>query len=262
MTDDLLKQYTSALRQEFDGASAAPEATRARVIRNLAERKPRRAKWWAIGIPALALLGGSTAWAAAHGQLGVMVKQATIALGLSIEDEVEAPAPAPAPRRPGAQAVTAAPVEKVVEEDESLAAPAEEPEDPAPRVTSPLPRSATETPQGPSPEELAQKRAQEEQEKAIIAYKKGHDAHYGQGNCATAISAYDSYLRQYPAGSFVLEARYNRAVCLVQVGRLAEAQTALRPFAQGQLGGYRQTQAQSLLDALFEATDGDESDAP
>src|SRR5690606_30277365 len=96
MSDDLLSKMTRALAEEHDGATAAPGATRARVVRTLAERKPRRRKWLAVGIPAFVLFGGSTAWAAATGNLPpVMQKVVAILIGDVAVDEpaVEAPAP-------------------------------------------------------------------------------------------------------------------------------------------------------------------------
>ena len=47
MSDDLLAQMTDALRDEHDGATAVPEATRGRVIRQLSERKHQRP--WDLG---------------------------------------------------------------------------------------------------------------------------------------------------------------------------------------------------------------------
>jgi len=49
-----------------------------------------------------------------------------------------------------------------------------------------------------------------------------------------------------PRGRFANEARYNRAICLVRLGRHAEAQRDLEPFASGAMG-YRQNEARQLL---------------
>jgi hypothetical protein len=53
-----------------------------------------------------------------------------------------------------------------------------------------------------------------------------------------------------PNGALSPEARYNRAITLARLGRKAEAASALAPFARGDYGGYRQTEAQSLLEVL------------
>jgi hypothetical protein len=57
-------------------------------------------------------------------------------------------------------------------------------------------------------------------------------------------------LRAYPRGHYALEARYNRALTLVRLGRTEEASRALRPFAEGTSHGYRQAEASALLEAL------------
>ena len=50
-----------------------------------------------------------------------------------------------------------------------------------------------------------------------------------------------------PQARFFLEARYNRAIALVRLGRKAEAVEALRPFAAAPPGSYRRTEARDLL---------------
>lgn len=258
MSDDFLSQYTSALKQEHDGSTAVPEATRARVIRTLAERRPRRAKWWTVGVPALVLLGGSTAWAGASGQLTVLVHQARVAFGIvedapaqsappsKLKKKSEAWAPQVSPQAP--QPVQPEPEPEVMSEEVS--------KQPTPTsahlgknklATQPeLTKSVAEDPA------LAQARALESA--ALLAYKQGHEAQFAHGNCSQAVAHYSSYIAKYPSDRFVLEARYNRAVCLVELGQMSEARTALRPFARGDFAGYRKAQAQALLDALAEST--------
>jgi len=48
----------------------------------------------------------------------------------------------------------------------------------------------------------------------------------------------------------LVDARWQRALCLVQLGRRDEARAALEPFARGEVGAYRRDEAQSLLDTL------------
>jgi len=57
-------------------------------------------------------------------------------------------------------------------------------------------------------------------------------------------------LRSAPNGRFATEARYNRAICLLRLGRDGEARQALEPFASGKMG-YRQNEARQLLDELM-----------
>ena len=49
---------------------------------------------------------------------------------------------------------------------------------------------------------------------------------------------------------FAPEARYNRALSLVRLGRTQEARSALEPFANGAYGGYRKDEAKALLDRI------------
>jgi TolA-binding protein len=84
------------------------------------------------------------------------------------------------------------------------------------------------------------------------AYGRAHRAHFEGGPPERALAAWDDYLRRYPRGAFGPEARYNRALCLARLRRLEEAERALLPFADGQLGGYRRAEANQMLDWLHE----------
>ncbi len=250
MNDDLLSKMTSALADEHDGATAVPEATRARVVRTLAERKPRRRKWLSIGIPAFVLFGGSTAWAAATGNLPpVMQKVVSVLIG---EAEVEEPVvEAPQPKKfgkwtPPAPAPEAeAPAPEVAEEE-----PEEVVEEPAAEVSEPEPVASVT--KNPKPLSEATKKAAlpPEDHTALLTYRAAHRAHFQQGDCAGAVSGYRKYLREQPGGTFALEAKYNLGVCLIRMGQSAEAKRLLQPFADGTYGNYRKEKSQELIDAL------------
>jgi len=79
------------------------------------------------------------------------------------------------------------------------------------------------------------------------AYGRAHWAHFDQGAPERALAAWDDYLRRYPQGTFEPEARFNRAICLVRLRRFAQAERALRSFADGRLDGYRRAEAEQLL---------------
>ena len=57
-------------------------------------------------------------------------------------------------------------------------------------------------------------------------------------------------MRTYPHGAFEPEARFNRAICLVRLRRFAQAERALRSFADGRFGNYRRAEAEQLLSWL------------
>ena len=84
------------------------------------------------------------------------------------------------------------------------------------------------------------------------AYGRAHRAHFDGGRPERALGAWDDYLRLYPRGTFVPEARYNRALCLARLRRFEEAERALLPFADGRLDGYRRAEANQMLDWLHE----------
>jgi TolA-binding protein len=84
------------------------------------------------------------------------------------------------------------------------------------------------------------------------AYGRAHRAHFDGDRPERALAAWDDYLRRYPRGAFVPEARYNRALCLARLRRFEEAARALLPFTDGRLGGYRRAEANQMLDWLHE----------
>jgi hypothetical protein len=130
------------------------------------------------------------------------------------------PARTPSVSRPRVRAVRAAPPE--------VAEPAPTP---APAEVAPVPRE---------PSELDPFR------RAQALQQRDHDY-------AAALSAWDAFLRRLPQGSLALEARYQRALCLVRLGRRRDAERALTPFAGGrEPGAYKQAEAEALLTALRE----------
>jgi len=85
---------------------------------------------------------------------------------------------------------------------------------------------------------------------ADALYKRAHALHFGAQDPAGALRAWDAYLAAAPTGRFAAFAHYNRGLCLLRLGRTAEARRVLQVFASGGFGGYRRAEAQSLLDAL------------
>jgi hypothetical protein len=92
-------------------------------------------------------------------------------------------------------------------------------------------------------------------------YAEAHALHFVTRDPARTLAAWDRYLAVAPADArsgLVLEATYNRAICLVRLGRRAEAREALRPFADGAYGAYRREDARALLASI----DVDQTSAP
>jgi TolA-binding protein len=87
-------------------------------------------------------------------------------------------------------------------------------------------------------------------EAEIRAFRVADDLYRRHGQLDAAVDAYRRYVRDYPAGRFVPEAKYNTALALMKLGRTAEARPLLQPFADGLYGTYRRDAARKLLDAL------------
>jgi hypothetical protein len=238
--DRMIDDAAGALRAETSGPSASTQSTRARILATHRARSARSSQvttWLAMAAAVLLLLGGSTAWAYWTGRLDRF-------LGLETPAE---PSTAAAPESPPAPASThrtaTAPITPPIVPE---IAPVP---DVAPVVTPEAPPSAVETavaePETPpasdeEPVDPAERRA----------YREAHRLHFEDHDAGAAIVAWDRYLRTYPRGRFALEARYNRALCLVRTGRHEEARAALEPFVRGSHGGYRQAEATALYEAL------------
>lgn len=84
----------------------------------------------------------------------------------------------------------------------------------------------------------------------LAAYERAHRVHVAANDAASALAHWDRYLADFHDSPWEPEARYNRALCLVRLGRNDEAQRALSPFAHGAYGGYHEREAKALLAAL------------
>lgn len=111
---------------------------------------------------------------------------------------------------------------------QKLEAPVELPPEPP---TPPAPPKQTETVAGVSP-----------------LYRKAHELYFHDADYDKALVAWDDYLAKEPNGQFAVEARYNRALCLIHLSRFQDAHDALLPFANGEVApaGYRQDEAKRL----------------
>lgn len=263
MNDDILRQMTRALSEQYDGATAVPEATRARVIRTLAERRPRRKRWFSLGIPLFVVLGGSTAWAAATGQLERIVESAARVVQWQTQETLPPTDGIDKKRLAGVGQWRPSPPAEALE---PAVAPDEEPENRAEEVPPLLPSrqdfkdtrpnekakahlSAVDVRRDSKPVEAVS----EEDHAHLLLFRSAHRAQFSDGDCSRAISIYERYLLLNPKGPFNLEAKYNRGVCLVRTGRHQAGRAALEPFAQGVYGDYRRSQSAEILQALSAA---------
>jgi len=179
-------------------------------------------------IPLAAVLVGSTAWGAGTGRIQSVWRALTVRM--SHGD----PPPIRENVRP---AGTRAQAERA-----PVTEPAEVPaasEMPAAREVPPAPPPLAAKPRATGPD-------------ARALYRAAHQAHFADLDPARALTAWDAYLTAFPGGTFALEARYNRALCLIRLDRSAEARLALEPFARGDHGAYRRAEAAALLEALPE----------
>jgi len=235
MTDDLLKAATQALKEETaDGAADGP-FTRARVMASLHQGKVKRRTRLAFVLPIAACLAGGTAWGAATGRLPAVFH--------AISQAVSYTAKAPEPKQTPPSSTPSLPPAPATPEPAVAPPGAPEPEKTSqaePPRTQPLVSAKPAA-------SLAASAAFQDTDGDL--YRLAHEAHFTSHDYARALSGWEQYLRAAPRGRLATEARYNRAICLLRLGRDAEARRALEPFASGKMG-YRQNEAQQLLNEL------------
>lgn len=112
-----------------------------------------------------------------------------------------------------------------------------------------------DVPTPPPPVTVAKSKAQtpivdDSERRGLRAYRDAERLQFTDKDYAAALEAWDRYLPLGGKSPLVIDARYDRALCLVHLGRRDEAREALGPFARGELGAYRQAEAQSLLDGM------------
>jgi TolA-binding protein len=236
MSDDLLKAATQALKEEATG-EVDGRFTRARVMASLHQGKVKRRTRLAFLLPIAAVLAGGTAWGAATGRLPAVFQSIGQLVSYSSKAPSEPKAkPAPAAAAPAApRVVETAPPPPA---PEPVAQPAQVKSAPAPSASAAL---------------AAPSASAAFQDTDGDLYRLAHEAHFARHDYASALAGWDAYLRAAPGGRLATEARYNRAICLLRLGRDTEARRALEPFASGFMG-YRQNEARQLLEELTPPT--------
>ncbi|MET0283630.1 MAG: hypothetical protein ABW352_04150 [Polyangiales bacterium] len=268
--DDLLERASRALRATPppDEGELAQAKMRMLAAHQAATKKGsgRTLRWV---LPLAAVLAAGSALAATPQGREMLASVVNRVVGYEIlapAKLAQQPAPKKLKLQPPSEPTpvpAAEPAVRVAEpaiEEPALEEPAQQPLAIAPvRVPKPRKREAApalvhEAPAAPEPAPTVEPAKEEPAPIAsadLAKYKAAHKAHFQQRDFALALHGWELYLRQFPNGTFALEARYNRAMCLLRLGRNDEARRALTPFARGELGaGYRQAEATKLLEAL------------
>jgi hypothetical protein len=255
--NDPLQDVVNALRETTSGEeSGAARYTRSRVLAAVRLQKRQRVFKVTFGLPLAAILVGSGAWAASGQSLPVFVERVSVVLGLREAPSSLTPAksatkthrqtlPPAASSEPSALAESAVSAPDAVEQE--LARTDWAPE-PARAVSSEPPASTQPIARAKSQPVPPQDSRVTEQELSL--YETAHRAHFVDKDSSLALNAWNEYLRQVPHGRFAVEATYNRALCLLRLGRTHDARLALTPFAKGVYGSYRKTEATALLEQL------------
>jgi hypothetical protein len=232
---DLLEAATQALKDETAEGHDDGRFTRARVMASLHQGKVKRRTRLAFVLPIAACLAAGSAWGAATGKLPAVFH--------AISQAVSYTAKPPEPKAPShpVQAPGAAPLPAASSPQPSAVEAVPTPLPAAPALKTDPATSAKPTPA------LSSSAAFQDTDGDL--YRLAHQAHFTAHDYGRALSGWDAYLRAAPRGRLATEARYNRAICLLRLGRDAAARQALEPFASGKMG-YRQTEALQLLNEL------------
>jgi hypothetical protein len=244
MSERELREHARALRASRDGSFAGAATTRQRIL-VAAHRRRRGRRVLVVACASMAtLLVLSTAWAELSGALPRVVAfvRATERPGHH-ERAAAHSAPAPASASASAPTIAFAPTPPPASASASI-----DPVSRSPSRAVVSSREASAVRVRGAPRLAADTDAAAEES----AYEAAHRAHFTERDPAKALRGWDAYLAAYPDGRFALEARYNRALTLVRLGRTGEARAALGPFADGRYGTYRRAEARELIDALAE----------
>ncbi len=278
--DDDLKDAFRSVRDRYDGETDEPNLTLQRALfrARTGERRRRLTRW--VVLPIAAALVASTAWAGVTGRLtpGVDMWLETLHGEHAERSGPQPPRTSPPPPPPVTSAEPAPPstsnepapaiVELVppstpIAQPPVIAQPIASSPPPASRATTPaepartvavtpppeaLPPAAPVVPAELPPAHASPAASAQDPHAALFA--EAHRIHFLERDPQRALSAWDRYLAVAPSGRFAPEARYNRALALVRLGRHAEARSELTPFANGAHGSYRRDEAKALLDAL------------
>jgi hypothetical protein len=239
MTDDLLKAATRALHEDTADDGEDGRFTRARVMASLHQGKVKRRTRLAFILPIAACLAAGTAWGAATGRLPAMFHAVGQLVGYSSK---------PSEPKTDEHRANASQKPATAPEAQVPPPPVEVPTEPA-AVADVKPELAKAEPAPSAKLTAAPSSSASFQDADGDLYRLAHEAHFTSHDYGRALEGWNAYLQAAPGGRLATEARYNRAICLLRLGRDAEARQALEPFASGKMG-YRQNEARELLEEL------------
>lgn len=265
MSERLERAFRS-LREIEDGHNPRADETLARVLGDLRAIQGRRSRsnvtrMWLL---AAAILAFSSVAAARSGSLHRVLR------ALSFADRHEPRIPSPSSVQPATSVLaplpSAAPIASAATDSVQPAPPATPPQEPAaPQLVTAAaphrqPRPWTAAPQKPvaRAEAFATDRTPVTSKapagRSVVSddetFEHANDLHFAGADPAAALDSWNDYLRRFPGGRFVPEARYNRAIDLLKLGRSAEARDALQPFADGVYESYRRDEARAILRSM------------
>jgi len=247
MTNDALAPWIQAYRDENSGASLDARAIRRRVLVGMGARQRRRLTALRFVLPVAATFIGSVALAASQGALP---RLEDVRAWLGVAETPSAPLPI-APRAKAKRGHQSSPAPSAAPPAPSAVLPA--------ATVAPAPAPTPEPAASLSLEDLPVEpvkptRPRRVSENALsidlAAYEQAHRLHFGGSDPARALGAWDAYLASHPSGTFAPEARFNRAVCLLRLGRRSEARAVLEPIAEQSPGAYGRERARNMLDAM------------
>jgi TolA-binding protein len=262
--DDVVTRASSVLRDAYSGETETAALARQRILASVSRKSSKKRFRLFLGTPLLAVIVGSTAWAAQGGRLEAVWHTVASVLSSSGPESNAVRAAASAPKQhPAARtadltdpATNELPTTNEAAEHSADSIPESSPTQSTRQAATPEPSvehrasaiARPKTQKAPVPELPAAPVAPPDLE--LVVFRKAHDLHFSGNSPDSAVTAYRDYIQQFPSGRFVPEARYNLALNHIKLGDKALARQELTPFAEGKFGGYRKADAQRLLEAL------------
>jgi hypothetical protein len=207
----ILDEATRALREDGAMPAMRKRALRDRVLATPRKRKLRAIRW---AMPIAAVLAAASVWASVARERH------------RVPPPVVAPAATTMATAPIIPTTTVVPV-VVTTASASV-----------PIVAHVAPTTSTKPP------------TDDGEHRALRAYREAERLQFEEKDYARALDAWDRYVPLAGKSPLLVDAKWQRALCLVRLGRSDEAREALEPFARGDLGAYRQSEARTILDAL------------